>query len=118
METASVVSLRNAAAISATDTGAGVKLPSLTGNGYIVLNSSATGGADNTSNVKLQHSDDGATGWADTGVAFAAVTNAAASLQALYVSLDQFKRYVRVVNTLAGTTPTVAYAVSLVGKPH
>lgn len=112
-----MISLRNAAAISATDNGAGVDVSAFTGNGYVVLNSSATGGADNTSNVKLQHSNDnGATDpWADTGVAFAQVTNAAASFQALLVSLDQFKKYVRVVNTLAGTTPTVTASVSMVG---
>jgi O-glycosyl hydrolase len=115
MRPTSIISLRAAAALSATDNGAAVDVSKFTGNGYVVLNSSATGAADNTSNVKIQHSDDGATGWADTGVAFAQVTNVAASFQSLFVSLDQFKKYVRVVNTLAGTTPTVTAAVSMVG---
>jgi hypothetical protein len=118
METINAISLRAAAAITATDTGAAVKLPFMTGNGYVLLNSSAATGADNVSAVKLQHSDDGATNWTDTGVAFANVTNSGASFQALYVSLDQFKRYVRAVNTLTGTTPGVTYSVSMLGKPH
>lgn len=110
-----MIALRVAAALTATDNGPAVDVSKFTGNGYAVLNSSPTGAADNTSNVKLQHSDDGATNWTDTGVAFAQVTNAATSFQALFVPLDQFKKYVRVVNTLAGTTPTVTASVSMVG---
>lgn len=115
MRPISSLSLRNPAAISATDTGPAVDVSKFTGNGYIILTSSATGGAGQTSDVKLQHSDDGSTNWADTGVSFAQVTNAAASFQPLYVSLDQFKKYVRVVNTLAGSSPTVTASVVVVG---
>ncbi|CAG2144443.1 hypothetical protein LMG31506_03006 [Cupriavidus yeoncheonensis] len=115
MRPTNLIALSVAAALSATNNGVAVDVSGFTGNGYVVLNSSATGGAGQTSDVKLQHSDDGVSGWADTGVAFDQVTNAAASYQAKYVSLDQFKKYVRVVNTLGGSTPTVTASVSLVG---
>ena len=115
MRPTSMIALRASAALTATDNGAAVDVSKFTGNGYVVLNSSATGGAGQTSDVKIQHSDDGATNWTDTGVAFAQVTNAAASFQALYVPLDQFKKFVRVVNTLAGTTPTVTAGVTMIG---
>lgn len=113
-----LVALKVAAAISATDTGSAVDIKDFTGNGYISLISSATGGAGQTSTVKIQDSDDGSTGWADTGVSFTAVDNTAASVQDQYLPLDQFRRYVRVVNTLAGSTPTVAYSVVLRGIKH
>lgn len=115
MRPISTASLRIPAAITATDNGPAVDVSKFTGNGHIVLNSSATGGAGQTSTVKIQHSDDGSTGWTDSGVSFDPVTNAAASFQSLYVSLDQFKKYVRVVNTLAGSTPTVTASVVLIG---
>lgn len=115
MRPTQLIALRAAAALATSDNGTAVDVSGFTGNGYVALNSSATGGAGQTSDVKLQHSDDGSTNWTDTGVAFAQVTNAAASFQALYVSLDQFKKYVRVVNTLGGSTPTVTASVVMVG---
>jgi hypothetical protein len=115
MRTETFIKLAAPAAIAATTTGTAVEISDLTGNGYAVLNSAATGGAGMTSDVKIQHSDDGSTNWTDSGFAFDQVTNAAASYQAKFISLDQFKKFVRVVNTLAGTTPTVVYAVELVG---
>lgn len=115
-----ITALRVPATVTATDTGAGVKKPPVTGDGYVVLNSSAMPGADNTSNVKIQHSNDnGATDpWTDTGVTFAQVTNAGPVLQSEFISLDQFKLYVRAVNTIAGTTPSVTYDVTLIGRKH
>jgi hypothetical protein len=118
MRPVSILTLRAAAAITATDTGAAVDVSKFTGNGYVLLNSSAAGAAGNTSDVKLQHSDDGSTNWTDSGIVFAQVTNAAASHQAQYISLDQFKKFVRVVNTLAGTTPTVTAGVEMIGEQH
>ncbi len=114
MRPVSIIALKVAAAIAATDTGAAVDVSDFTGNVQFVLNSSACGEADNTANVKLQHSDDGAA-WTDAGLAFAPVTNAAPSLQTIYASVDTLKKFARVVNTLAGTTPTVSYGVTLVG---
>ena len=117
MKTASIIALRSAASISATDTGPAVNVAEFQGNGYVVLNSGAMAGTTPTSDVKLQHSDDGATNWVDTAVVFTRVTNAA-SIQAHYVSLDQFKKFVRVVNTIGGATPSVAYSVELIGNKH
>ncbi|MDZ7804331.1 hypothetical protein [Thiohalophilus sp.] len=72
----------------------------------ITLNSSAGGGADHTLDVKLQESDDGSTGWADiAGAAFTQVTNAAAAFETLTLDLDKRKRYIRPVDTVAGTSP-------------
>jgi hypothetical protein len=115
-----ILALRAAAAITATDTGPGVNIEGVEGDGWVVLNSSATNAAGNTSTVTLQHSNDnGVTDpWTNTAVSFNQVTNAGASFQTQFVSLDQFKAYVRVVNTLAGTTPGVTYGVEMIGTKH
>lgn len=101
-------------AITATDTGAAVDVSEFTGNVLLLLNSSAGTGTTPTSTVKLQHSDDGSTNWTDTGFAFDAQA-AAASAQAKLYSADRFKKFVRAVNTLGGTTPGYSFGVTMVG---
>ena len=62
--------------------------------------------ADETYNFKLQGSADGSTGWADVSGATAVVT---ADNQVKLIRLDNLldvPRYIRVVATLAGTTPS------------
>ena len=102
-------------ALTATETATGVDVSAFHGLVDFVLSSSATGGADHTSTVKLQHSDTQGSGYADAGYAFTAVTNAGASTQQITVNVDQLKKYVRGVATLAGTSPTVTSAVVMLG---
>lgn len=102
--------------ITATNTGAAVDVSDFTGNCAFILNSSATEAADNTATVKLTHCDTEGGVYTDTGIAFAAVTNAAASHQELLRSVDGLKKYVKVVNTLAGTSPAVTFSVEIIGK--
>ena len=112
-----VISLKDASRLSASNNATGVDISKYTGDALLVLNSSATEGAGQTADVKLQHSDDNAT-CSDAGIAFTQVTTAAASLQTQRISMDGFKKYVRVVSTLAGTSPFVTNAVSLVAVPQ
>lgn len=116
MQKISTIAIRSAVSVTATDTGSAVDIRDFQGMAKLVLNSGAMGGTTPTSNIKLQHSDDGSTGWADvSGIAFTQVA-AAVSHQELLLNVDQVKRYVRTVNTVAGTTPTQAFGVTLVGK--
>ena len=115
MKPLNIITLAAAATITATATGASTSLTQFTGNGSIILNSSATGGAGQTSNVVIQTSNDNIS-WTPV-VTFNPVTNAGPSLQAQYVTMDTFGTYVRAVNTLAGTSPTVTYSVEVVGTP-
>jgi hypothetical protein len=111
----SMVALKASARITADNNGAGVDVSEFQGIVQVILNSSATEAADNTSDVKLQHSADNSA-WSDvTGGAFAQVVNAAASVQVLTLNADNFKKYVRVVNDLGGTTPAVTAGVMLQG---
>jgi len=113
------VSLLAAVTLSADGQGAAVDIAAFHGWGLLVLNSSATAAADNTADVKLQHSDDGATGWTDVpDGAFVQVTNAAASHQVKGLNLSELKRYVRLDYDLGGTSPEVTISAEIVGKPQ
>jgi hypothetical protein len=116
MEFNTTIKLATAARITANANGAGVDVSGLTGKCLLVLNASATEAADNTLDVKIQHSDDNAT-WSDSGAVFNQVTNAAGgSFQTITMDVDGFKKYVRAVDTVAGTTPAVTRSVMMVAK--
>ncbi len=112
MRGVSVVALAVAASITATGNGASVNIGDYQGIAQLVLNSGPTNAGTNT--VKLQHSDDGSTGWADTGDQFTAVTTSGLQ-ESILVNADKFKKFVRVVDTMAGAT-SVVRSVSLVGR--
>lgn len=112
-----------AQAITANVTGVAFDLLPYDDKAIIYLNSSATGGAGQTLDVKIQHSADGSTGWTDVvispqavNLAFTTVTNAGASNQQIEFNTNDLKRYIRAVATVAGTSPTVAAGVSLVAQ--
>jgi hypothetical protein len=108
-------SLATAVALTATGNGVSVNVQDFHSFAKIVLNSSAVNAG--TSVTKLQHSDDGSTGWTDTGDTFAAVTTVAATgHQEILVNADKFKKFVRVVDTLAGGATAVVRSVQLVGS--
>lgn len=115
MKAIQVLNLAVVATLTATANGAALDVAALHGEGRLVLNSTAGAVAGNTLDVKLQDSPDGVNGWADTGHAFAQVTNAA-SHQVIAVNLDGLRKFVRVVDTIAGTTPSFVRSVELVGK--
>lgn len=109
----SVISLAVAASIAATGNGAAVDVGAYHGLCQLVLSAGPTNAGTDT--IKLQHSDDGSTGWTDVaGAAFAAV-GTAASDQSVMFNADRFKKFVRVVDTLV-TATSVVRSVSLVGK--
>ena len=116
MRNLKVISLATAAALTATGNGAAVDVRRYSGEARLALNASATGAAGQTYNAKIQDSADGSTGWTDTGIAFAQVGNAAASQEVVGVNVDRFRAFIRVVDTLAGTNPTVTRAVTLIAK--
>lgn len=112
MRGVSSIALAVAASIVATGNGAAVDVSQFKGLAKIVLNSGPTNAGTNT--IKLQHSADGSTNWTDTGDTFTAVTTSA-SYQELLVNCNKFKKFVRVVDTMAGAT-SVVRSVALVGK--
>jgi hypothetical protein len=109
--------LAAAARRTSTLTGTGIDVLAYEGVALVVLNASAGTGTNPTLDVKLQHSDDDST-YADvTGGTFAQVTDAAGSagVQVKRINVSDLKRYVRVIGTIAGTTPSFDFAVEFVG---
>src|SRR5688572_13076168 len=107
----------NPVAVTASRNGAAIDLLGFIGNVLALLHSGlGTGNADNTLNTKIQTSADGSTGWADiTGATFAQVSTAV-SLQAINVDTRKANRYIRFVDTIAGTTPSFVIAESIIGQ--
>jgi hypothetical protein len=115
MSKTTMVALASTSAPTGTQTSSAVDLSDFTGNCQIFLDCAAPASAE-TLDVKLQHSDTSGGTYTDTGDVFAQVTNAGgASFQTLTVSVDKFKKYVKVVQTKVGTT-ALARGVYLVGN--
>ena len=110
------VSILGAAAITASANGAGVDVSAFEGDVKFTLDSSAGGGGDHTLDAKLQHSDDNVTFVDIVGGVFTQVTNAAAAYEAIILSGNALKKYVRGVDTVAGTGPTFSRGLSMVGE--
>lgn len=107
--------LATSASITASGNGVAFDVGQFQGPALLVLNSSGVNAGTNT--IKLQHSDDGSTGWADTGDQFAPVTTVVSTgHQEIVVNADKFRRFVRVVDTLAGGANATVRSVSLVGR--
>jgi hypothetical protein len=109
------VSLAVAGAITTTGNQTGVDILNFDGHGMVILNSAAGTGTTPTLDVKLQDSADNSSFADVSGAAFTQVTGAA-SFQTIDVDLSAIRRYVRVVDTVSGTTPSFARSVSLVGR--
>lgn len=103
------------AAATVTAVSTGVDVTSFVGKGAIVLSSAAGTGTTPTLDVKLQESDTlGGTYTDVAGGAFTQVTGAP-GLQKLAIDLDAAKAFLRISETLTGTTPSFARGVSLLG---
>jgi hypothetical protein len=113
-----ILALAAAQRITASTPSTGVDISNVAGNAYFVLSASATEGAGQTADFKLQHSDTVNGTYTDTGVTFTQVTNAGASQQKVMANTDGFKKFVRVMPTLGGTSPAVAYGLQVIGKAH
>jgi hypothetical protein len=111
------VSLAEAARRTATLTGTGIDILDYEGVALVVLNTSAGSGTSPTLDVKLQHSDDN-TAFLDVNAGtFSQITSQAetAGLKVMKVNAPDLKRYLRVVGTLAGTSPSFDYSVEFIG---
>lgn len=113
MRGVSVTALAAVLAITATGNGAAVNVGDYQGMALLHLNAGA--GNAGTTTVKLQHSEDGTNNWEDVpGAAFAAV-GTSASEQTLKINADRLRKFVRVVDTLAGGANAISRSVTLVG---
>ena len=109
--------LAAAARRTSTLTGTGIDVLEYEGVALVLLNASAGTGTTPTLDVKLQHSDDDSTYEDVTSGAFSQVTDAAetAGVKAMKLKVSDLKRYLRIVGTIAGTTPSFDFGVEFVG---
>lgn len=113
MRGVSVTALAGVLAITASGNGTAVNVGDYHSIALLHLNAGA--GNAGTTTVKLQHSEDGSTSWEDVpGGAFAAV-GTSASEQTLKINADRLRKFVRVVDTLAGGANAISRSVTLVG---
>ena len=111
------VELAPAASRTSTLTGTGIDVLEYEGVALVLLNASAGTGTSPTLDVKLQHSDDDSTYEDVTSGAFSQVTDAAetAGVKVMKLNVSDLKRYLRVIGTIAGTTPSFDFGVEFVG---
>ena len=109
--------LAPAASRTSTLTGTGIDVLEYEGVALVLLNTSAGTGTNPTLDVKLQHSDDDSTYEDVTSGAFSQVTDAAetAGVKVMKLNVSDLKRYLRIVGTIAGTTPSFDFGVEFVG---
>ena len=92
-----------------------VDLRDYTGGGLFILSALNNSGTTPTLDVKLQDSPDNSTFTDVPGGAFTQVTTGAGSTQILGLNMDTLQRYVRVVDTLTGTSPNTTRSVAFIG---
>ena len=103
------------ASVSATATSSAIDLKDFDGDVLLVLNCAAGTGSSPTLDVKVQDSDETGGTYGDlSGAAFTQVTTSA-SLQTLEVNKDECKRFIKLVQTVGGSSPVFVYGISLVG---
>jgi len=114
------VNVAKPAAVTATRQSAAIDLLGYIGFILAVLHAAkGSGNADNTLDVKIQTSVDGSTGWTDvTGATFTQVlgTGGVDSCQAINVDTRKCNRYIRFVDTIAGTTPSFVMGEQIFGQ--
>ena len=92
--------------------GASIDMSKWHGHCLLTLISAAMSSGD-TLDVKVQDSPDGTTDWQDlSGVAFTQVTDAADAYETIAINAEENRGFIRIVGTIAGTSPSVAFGVS------
>lgn len=114
MRGVSRVVLAVSASITASGNGTAVSVSDYHGICQIIMNSGPANAGTNT--VKLQHSDDGSTNWVDVPNGSFPVVGTTAAAPSITMNADALKKFVRVVDTLAGGANAVVRGVSLVGR--
>lgn len=102
------------ASVTATATSSAIDLKEFDGDVLLVLNCAAGTGSSPTLDIKVQDSDTSGGSYGDlSGATFTQVTTSA-SAQTLEVNKDECKRFIKIVQTVGGSSPVFVYGISLV----
>ena len=100
------------AAVTSTATSAAIDLKEYDGDVSLILTSAAGTGSSPTLDVKVQDSDASDGTYGDlSGAAFTQVTDSA-SMQVITFSKDEAKRYIKIVQTVGGSTPSFTFSIN------
>ncbi len=115
LEKVTVVAGVATAAVTSTATSGSIDLLEYDGDVLLILDSAAGGGSSPTLDIKLTESDETGGTFTDlSGATFTQVVDAA-SMQTLTINKDSSKRFVRIVQTVGGSSPTFTFSINLIG---
>ena len=115
LEKVTVVAGVATAAVTSTATSSAIDLLEYDGDVLLILDSAAGGGASPTLDIKLTECDTTGGTYTDlSGATFTQVVDAA-SMQTLAINKDSSKRFIRIVQTVGGSSPTFTFSINLIG---
>ena len=110
-----VVAGKATGAVTSTATSSAIDLLEYDGDVLLVLDCDAGTGTSPTLDVKITNSDASSGTYGDlSGATFTQVTGSA-SMQTLVISKDSAERYIKIVQTIGGSTPSFTYSINLIG---
>ena len=115
LEKVTVVAGVATAAVTSTATSSAIDLLEYDGDVLLILDSAAGGGSSPTLDIKLTEcATTGGTYTDLSGATFTQVTGSA-SMQTLAINKDSSKRFIEIVQTIGGSSPTFTFSINLIG---
>ena len=115
LEKMTVVAGVATAAVTSTATSSAIDLLEYDGDVLLILDSAAGGGSSPTLDIKLTESDATSGTYTDlSGATFTQVTGSA-SMQTLAINKASSKRFIKIVQTIGGSSPTFTFSINLIG---
>ena len=115
LEKLTVVAGVATAAVTSTATSSAIDLLEYDGDVLLILDSAAGGGSSPTLDIKLTEcATTGGTYTDLSGATFTQVVDAA-SMQTLTINKDSSKRFIKIVQTIGGSSPTFTFSINLIG---
>ena len=115
LEKLTVVAGVATAAVTSTATSSAIDLLEYDGDVMLILDSAAGGGSSPTLDIKLTEcATTGGTYTDLSGATFTQVVDAA-SMQTLTINKDSSKRFIKIVQTIGGSSPTFTFSINLIG---
>ena len=115
LEKMTVVAGVATAAVTSTATSSAIDLLEYDGDVLLILDSAAGGGSSPTLDIKLTEcATTGGTYTDLSGATFTQVTGSA-SMQTLAINKDSSKRFIKIVQTIGGSSPTFTFSINLIG---
>ena len=80
-----------------------------------ILDSAAGGGSSPTLDIKSTESDSSSGTYTDICAATFTQVTGSASMQTLAINKDTSKRFIKIVQTIGGSSPTFTFSINLIG---